>query len=468
METRSPARSFGVEHFGTADLGDERRTRRLARVADEMLKNPGGTSPDKLNQPKDLKAFYRLMNNRPVTHGAVLAPHAARTLEQMSARADVVLILHDKTELDYSGLTSVEGLGQIGNGNGRGYECMNSLAVTEQREVLGLVHQILFNRPHVPKGQTRDQRRRRPNRESRLWTQASTAIPPAPSGHLWVDVADREADLLEFLDSEERLGKKYVVRSKHNRRIFLEKDGESAPQLLHDLARSLPVVGHRLVSVQAREDQPARTAQVAIAWEKVAIRPPVQPRGEYRATPLTIWVVRVGEIEAPVGVEEPLEWILVTNVAVENLHDAGERIDWYSCRWVIEEFHKALKTGCNVESLQFTTQGALQPTIALLSVLAVSLLNLRDASRRPDAKERPATEVVSPLLVEVLSRWRQGVPMMAWSVHDFYLALGRLGGHQNRKSDHPPGWLVLWRGWTKLQFMAEAVATSRSEKCGQT
>jgi hypothetical protein len=31
---------------------------------------------------------------------------------------------------------------------------------------------------------------------------------------------------------------------------------------------------------------------------------------------------------------------------------------------------------------------------------------------------------------------------MDWTVYDFYYALARLGGHQNRKRDHPPGWLV--------------------------
>jgi len=91
--------------------------------------------------------------------------------------------------------------------------------------------------------------------------------------------------------------------------------------------------------------------------------------------------------------------------------------------------------------------------IALLSVVAVTLLNLRDASRQPDAKERRATELIDARYVKVLSMWRHNEVRDDWSVHDFYYALARLGGHQNRKNDKAPGWLILWRGWMDLQHM---------------
>jgi hypothetical protein len=189
---------------------------------------------------------------------------------------------------------------------------------------------------------------------------------------------------------------------------------------------------------------------------------PQQPRGEIRGVPLTTWVVRVAEVDAPAGVE-PLEWILLTNVPVNNAADANQRIDWYQIRWIIEEYHKALKTGCQIEDMQFTTEDRLQPAIALISVVGVSLLQLRDASRRPDAGSRPATSLFPVLLVRVLSLWRYGKQRTDLTVHEFCHALARVGGHPNRKSDHRPGWLVLWRGWTKLQAMAEHAAALERE-----
>jgi hypothetical protein len=104
---------------------------------------------------------------------------------------------------------------------------------------------------------------------------------------------------------------------------------------------------------------------------------------------------------------------------------------------------------------------ALEPTIALLSVVAVSLLNLRDLSRDKQFQDSPATDVMSQEEVDVLSGWRYRKRRML-SVKEVFLALARLGGHQNRKKDHSPGWLVLWRGWQALQLMLAGARASRA------
>src|SRR5438309_10946302 len=98
--------SFGQVHFGAADLNDPRRTKCLVRIADRIYRHPGGTLPAKLHDPKDYKAMDRLVNRAEVTHAAVLEPHRQRTLEHMRQATGVVLIVHDTTELDYSGLRS--------------------------------------------------------------------------------------------------------------------------------------------------------------------------------------------------------------------------------------------------------------------------------------------------------------------------------------------------------------------------
>ena len=192
--------------------------------------------------------------------------------------------------------------------------------------------------------------------------------------------------------------------------------------------------------------------------------PPHPRRGEYRDEPLGMWVVHVREIEVPAGVE-PLEWILLTNVATKNQQQAWERVAWYECRPVIEEFHKAQKTGCGMELLQFTTRKALEVSIAMLSVVAVQLLRLRDLSRQEQADQRPASQVVDQQYVEVLSLWRYK-QLRPLSVREFFYALARLGGHLNRRQDRPPGWLVLWRGWMELQRLVEGAQLQRLRRRG--
>lgn len=456
--------------FATAELGDQRRTNRLVQIGDQLWRHPGGTLPDKFKNPADLKALYRLARAKQVTHAAVLEPVRQQTLARMRAAQGVVLLIHDDTELDYTGLTSLEDdLGQIGNGSHRGYICHNTLAVlADTRETLGLANQILFRRPHAAADESRKGRRRRATRESRLWRRGAEALAAPPEGALWVDVCDRAADVFEYLDFEHARSRHYVVRSSHNRWISLEIQGKTERCKLHDWARALPELGRQTVAVPACEGQPARQATVRIAAAPVTIPAPPNPRGEYRDGPLSLWVVVAIEIDPPGGVK-PLEWILLTNVPVRNLADAQERIGWYACRWIIEEYHKGQKTGCGIETLQFTRTERLEPVIALLSVVAAFLLQLRDLCRQPESAAQPARTRLPEIYVDVLGRWRwQKIPKPDCTVGEFCYALARLGGHQNRKCDGAPGWLTLWRGWTKLQLMVEAVAHIRPKRCGQT
>lgn len=227
--------------------------------------------------------------------------------------------------------------------------------------------------------------------------------------------------------------------------------GSAEPVYLHDYARTLPSMGKKKITVHGRDGAPDRQATVQVGAAPVTIKPPHAACGEYEKKPLAMWVIHVWEANPPED-KEPVEWILLSSEAADNQKAAWWMVSWYECRWLVEEFHKAQKTGCNVEDMQFTTVEALQPAIALLSVVATTLLNLRSLSREPEAKTLPATTVVDADYVKVLSRWRYKEERNL-TIYEFLFALARLGGHQNRKGDGQPGWLVLWRGWMKLQLM---------------
>jgi hypothetical protein len=466
MSSACPQPSFGEIHFGDCDLGDRRRTRRLVDLADRLHQHPEGSLPQKLRQPAAYRALCRLLNQPPVTHAAVLGSHRQHTLARMRQQPGPVLILHDFTELDYSGHEALRGLlGQIGNGGGQGYECHNSLAVEpDSGQVLGLANQILHRRRHAPPGEGIAAKRDCLQRESRVWLQAVQAIGPAPAGAWWVDVADRGADTFEFLEHECRHGRHFLIRSRYNR--ALRTPPEEGVAALHDQLRAQePVLGWA-VRVAAQAGRPARWARVVACYQAVTLRAPhTGRRGHYPRRPLSLWAIRVWEVDAPPDVTEPLEWLLLTNVPIHDAAQMRQRVRWYERRPLVEEFHKAQKTGLAIESLQFTTEGALQPAIALLSVVAVSLLNLREAARDAGRAERPATTQVEPVYVEVLSVWRYGA-VRDLTVREFTQALGRLGGHLGRKVDGLPGWQTLWRGWNQLQAL---VTYEKSRlKCGKS
>lgn len=441
--------SFGQQHFGACQLGDQRRQRRLVQLADALLAHPEGSLPQKLHKPADYKALCRLVNQPHVTHAAVLAPHLQQTRAAMRTHRGVVLLLHDTTEFDYSGRTTLA-LGQIGNGHGQGYECHHSLAVDPATGyLLGLANQILHQRRRVPKGEGVAAKRAHARRESRLWLQSVAAIGPAPDGVTWVDICDRGADTFEFLEHECQHERPFVVRSTHNRALLVDTPG--APGYLHDWLRAQPAQLGWTTRVSGQAGQPARTAKLQAVATPVRVRAPHVRRGEHGRAPLELVALRVWEVEPPAGVE-PLEWVLLTHGPLVDAAALRERVGWYECRPLVEELHKAQKTGVALEGLRFQSQAGLEPMIALLSVVAVALVNLRVAARVPAEAERLAAAVVEPLWVEVLSVWRyqERRPL---TVREFTLALGRLGGHLNRKGDGLPGWQTLWKGWNQLHAM---------------
>jgi hypothetical protein len=290
-----------------------------------------------------------------------------------------------------------------------------------------------------------------------------------------VNLMDRGGDSFECLDRQHRvLRQLFVVRSRNDRNVRVtDRAGRVIRRKLHPWARRLPALGTRALEVAAgNEGQPARTATVCVAAAPVEVQVPNNKYGEHGDDPLALWVVRVWEVDPPAG-QAPLEWILLTDVPTASAQEAWERVDWYACRPVVEELHKAMKTGCGIELMQFTTRKALEVGIAMLSVVAVQLLRLRDLARQDEAgggggggepAATAAVDVVGPEHVEALSLWRWHEARPDLTAREVLAALGRLGGHLGRRGDGPPGWLVLWRGWTELQRMVDAIRLVRLKR----
>jgi len=484
----------GLEDLARCKLGHRRRTNRLVHTAKLLAAEAAGRSlPDRLPNRNDYDGALNLMNHPAVTQPSILKPHYEATRQRMLERPGPILIISDTTELDYTG-HKIAALGPIGNGSRQGIECHNCLAVDPAtRDILGLTSQILHVRDSDEKIQaereakeakkakagtkktakkpsrrgrradeTIPERRERENRESRLWLKGCEASGEIPAGKLWVDVCDRAADTFEFLQFEARKNRHYVIRSKHNR-ISIEKNGttleeaeeeEQSPRLLHDRLRSLPGGMRWTVDIKANNKQQARVAEVQMAWMKVQLPAPDMHKGEHDKEAIDVWAIRVWEPNPPAETKEPLEWLLLTNVEIQTDEQARERVSWYERRPMIEEFHKAQKTGMGIENLQLQTRGGLEPFIGLLSLLAVSLVNLRQVARQPEAETQPAREVVNPLWVSVLSLWLYEEERDL-TVKEFYLGLAKLGGYMNRSRDAWPGWIVLWRGLTKLMHLVD-------------
>ena len=239
----------------------------------------------------------------------------------------------------------------------------------------------------------------------------------------------------------------FLVRAGKSRRVE-----ESEEEITYSLmrARSWPSQASRPFEVPARHGRQARSTQVQLAFGQMTLLP---PRNEPRASkePLTVWVIRVWEEQAPEG-EEPLEWVRLPSVPTTTLEDAWERVDWYRHRWLVEDYHQCLKSGCRIEERQLQSVDGLMRLLGLLSPLAVRLLQVRALAR--EDPERPASQVIDPVMLAVLAQRCGGSPA-TMTVGTFWTEVARLGGYLARSHDGPPGWRTIWKGWLFLQTLLE-------------
>jgi hypothetical protein len=384
----------------------------------------------------------------------------------------LVLLIEDSSEVSYSHRRQrVEGLGSIGSGlptqQGFSLHSVLALRVPEGRvldaqgkrrplHVLGIADQQAIVRPWPPvrSGPNKESKARKgEERETQIWERAAQRIGPAPPDVRWERVADREADFYENLAEAQRLGQGFTIRAKHNRALVDAVGGEK----LFETIRASASLGEYAIELRARPKQAARTAVLSVSVCQVQIRAPQRPGGAPgKRPPIACSVVRAWEQNPPDGVEA-LEWMLLCDGRIENYEQARERVAHYESRWFIEEFHKALKTGLGAEKLQFEHGASIQAAVAIMSIVALRLMEVRERVRR--TPEAPAEESgLSELELELL---RRRLKRTIRTVRDVALAIGRLGGHMNRTGDGMPGWITLWRGMHELRSMVDGARIAR-------
>jgi hypothetical protein len=135
-------------------------------------------------------------------------------------------------------------------------------------------------------------------------------------------------------------------------------------------------------------------------------------------------------------------------------------VDCYRARWLIEEFVKALKTGCQYEKRQLESSHSLLNALAVLAPVAWRLLLLRYISR--NAPDAPARQALTPTQLDVLKAVSKKPLPDNPTVRDALLAVAKLGGHLTNNGD--PGWIVLGRGFHDLLIMELAWRAARSDQ----
>jgi hypothetical protein len=234
---------------------------------------------------------------------------------------------------------------------------------------------------------------------------------------------------------------------------------------LADCLAGLPTTGTYTIDLPANKKQKARTAKLEVRFGPLTLPRPTHVSVWVKQSgmeEISMWVVEAREIDPPAGVEAA-RWVLLTSAAVRSFDAAWTTLEHYEKRWLIEEFHKALKTGCRLEERRYETAKRLEVVTGMLSILAVRLLQLKTVAR--DEPERPAEEVVPKSWITMLQRLRKRPSKNIATVREFYRDMAKLGGFLGRKSDGEPGWITIWRGFEKLHLCLRGAEASQ-RKCG--
>lgn len=449
---------WAQQNFGDCDFNDQRLTDRLVRYATAVAHKPDDLTPQQTQSWKECKAVYRLMDNEKVTFSKIIQPHCERTRRQASS--GVWLSICDTTEISFRPRRTIDGLRPVGNGTGQGFYLHTSLLVSDTGdEIVGIAGQELFYRIDAKEKENTAKRKQR-ERESEVWGRVVDSIGSPHSGASIIHVCDRGADDYDFYCHLVQNQVGWVVRaSRLNRKVFcqlLESEPEKAgkSQSLESILEVQPSLGTYELALKANGKQPARVAKVEVRCSNIWMPRPVacSPQAkQHGPASIAMGVVEVREIKPKKGVD-PLRWVLYTHEQVQTFEDGWRVISRYEKRPLVEEYHKAAKTGAQIEDRLYRTAARQERIVGILSVTAVRILQMKTIAKlEPD---RPARDVAPKKWVTMLcALQREKFPMQSHlydpqriSLREFLRGIAKLGGFLGRNHDGEPGWITIWRG----------------------
>ena len=444
---RKPERGRIVgEELSGLRLGDPRRAARAAAIAERLASAPEASLPEAMGDRANLEAAYRHFSSEEVSFEALLEQHVARTAKRGVERPTYAV--HDTTACTFPGEAVRSGLGTVAE-KSQGFLAHVTLAVSAdgQRVPLGVLGCELWTR-----GGARDGT----DRESLRWARGIEAASDRVGGPgRLIHVADREADIYALLDRMVQRGERFIVRAAQDRAVEVEGEGltylySAARETRQTYEVEVPLSPRRggfkrpAASRRYHPEREARIARLSFAARPLALRRPGKAaRGLPPRVPVN--VVHVFELGPPAG-QRPVEWLLLTSEPIATRDDVARVIEGYRTRWTIEEYFKAVKTGCAYETRQLESFRALSNLLAYSMIVAYAMLLMRALSR--GGRDVPADALVSPDQLTCLRLMTKAKLPKRPSAKDVIGAVATLGVHLRSNGD--PGWRVLSRGWKRL------------------
>jgi len=460
-----------IEEMKTAKLHDKRLNDRLRDILSQFSERPTASIPAASGGFNEMVAAYRFFDNERVTMEDILAPHIDATLLRIAAQKRVILP-QDTTEVD---LTRPEmevlGAGPLDDESRRGAFLHLSHAFTPDGTPLGTVRADMWTRQDGARKKDRKKDyKTKPieEKESMRWveglSEARRLALLVPETRI-VSVADSEADIFELFDEAQasQPAIDWIVRACQDRALINEKGEKTGASLLFEHCAQQPVLYTHEIKVRGRkakvscetrgrrQPRQSRTARVEVRAACITLRPP--HRSDRVLAEVQVNVVLVREIDPPPG-DEPVEWLLLTNLPVDSAEAARDVIQCYCTRWMIEIFFRTLKSGCRIEERRFETLPRLTNCLAVYLIVAWRTLYVCRLGRAcPDMS---CEAIFDPAEWKAVYRIVRGEmpPDKPPSLQVMVRMVAQLGGYVNRRRDDEPGPQTVWLGLARAHDFA--------------
>jgi hypothetical protein len=465
VSKRTERRRLVRQELEGIELGDERRAKRAKYIVERLADSPEASLPIAMGDSAAVEALYRHLGSADVSLQAILQPHVEKTVGRVR-HFDTVYAVADTTEFLFSGRAEREGLGTV-HGEDQGFLAHVTLAVAPDRTPVGLLGIETWNRPELKGDRDLWSRRNDSGRESKRWARGMRTARErlGESAGKIVHVADREGDIYELIAELAHEKQRFIIRAAQDR-VVEPMSGEDERRLF-DAAQStptafvldVPLSGRgraRLLSQRRRHPaRRERTAHLSFAARSVTLKRPGQRSARLPAS-VVVNVVHVFELGAPPG-EPRVEWVLLTSEPIETNQDVENVVRGYRARWVVEEYFKAVKTGCAFESRQLESAQTLEALLGYTLLVAYALLLMRSLSRQE--RDEPASVLLSPTQLKILQLKARKLPLEP-TVRQALFAVAAMGGHLKNNGD--PGWRTLSKGWSRLLALEEGYELARA------
>ena len=246
----------------------------------------------------------------------------------------------------------------------------------------------------------------------------------------------------------------WLIRAMSNRRL-LDSENNLRNEKLIEAVKSTKPVGTIEFELSVRNKSKHRRVKQAIYVDKVRLNPPDRKRNKTNYEIVETNVVIATEIDPPSG-QSPVEWILLTNITIEDATDSYEIVKWYLCRWQIEVYFRVLKSGCKIEKLQLETGKRFDVCLTLYMIIAWRILYLTMLAREyPDAS-CDTIFIEDEWKIAYMMIYRKKPPDKPVTVATMLNLIAQLGGFLNRKNDGEPGPTAIWIGLQRLRTCIRA------------